>query len=138
MNTLMKIAAPAEPVAAHEVEFNRGDKTTCQFGNPSDSDWEVATHANVAVEIIEKMSCEITGRMYYLVKKIGQDYVGRAAVARGSEIKGALYCTNARSYKVGHWTGIETIHQAARSLGFGEEYSRVSAAGRMIAFTQSL
>lgn len=112
-------AAAAAPVV------NVGDVMTCQFGNPGDSDWSEATHANVEVKVIWKQECKITKRMYYLVVKMSDpEYVGRAGDVRGrqgcEDIKGDLYCTSARTFdsKAQKWTGITTFLSAANSLGF--------------------
>jgi hypothetical protein len=91
-----------------EMEFQVGERTTCQFGNPHDTDWTEETHTHVAVDIVEKKFCEITKRMYYLVAKCDvPDFVGRATLTRQPRhpeddvIKGVLYCTNARSFGKG-------------------------------------
>lgn len=113
-----------------EMEFYVGERTTCQFGNPHDTDWSEETHANVAVDIVEKKFCDITRRMYYLVAKVDvPDFVGRATLTRqprhpeDDTIQGMLYCTNARSFGKGtrgERFGFLTLDQAATSLGFGD------------------
>jgi hypothetical protein len=111
-----------------EIEFNVGDYTTCQFGNPFDTDWTEATHADQSVMIIAKERCEITRKMFYLVKQDGKEFLARAYVpytCEGAEPpKGALYSTNGRSYgtrgqqRTGRCDG---IYNAAHSLGFDPE-----------------
>lgn len=122
--------ASAEPSAAHRLataaagvdEFKIGESTTCQFGNPGDTDWSEATHANVPVLIVDKQRCTVTFRMYYLVAKLSdREYVGRASDSRGSDsVMGDTYCTNARTFgsKAKGWTGITSFVGAADSLGF--------------------
>lgn len=111
-----------------EIEFNVGDQLTCQFGNPFDTDWTEATHARQPVTILAKERCEITRKMYYLVKQDGQDFLARAYIPYvrdgGTPVLGALYSTNGRSFgKRGKArTGREdSIYNAAHSLGFEAE-----------------
>jgi hypothetical protein len=120
----MNTATIAAPKAAERM-FNVGDKTTCQFGNSTDTSGYCT---DVPVEIIGVLDCKITERRFYLVKKEGQDnFVGRAALARkprdSSPIKGVLYCTSARSFGKGtngeHF-GFMSLADAKRSLGFNE------------------
>lgn len=119
------------PSASHRLatgalaveEFKIGDRTTCQFGNPGDTDWSAETHAYVPVIIVDKQRCEVTFRMYYLVTKVDdREYLGRASDARGASdrIRGETYCTNARTIgsKAQSWTGVTTFLGAASSLGF--------------------
>jgi hypothetical protein len=127
MNTIINTIVTTAADAAHlEATLAIGDVTTCQFGNPGDTSWDEATHGNQEVSIIDILNCEVTGRPYYLVKKVGQDYVGRASVPRaprgefGEAKLGTLYCTNARTFGAlaKDWTGISTLDQAKHSLGF--------------------
>lgn len=105
-------------------QFVVGDISTCQFGNPSDTDYDAETHEHVPVIVLAIDVCEVTKRPYYLVAKVDdREYVGRASDVRArpnSGVEGELYCTNARMIgsKAQKWTGIETLEDAARSLGF--------------------
>lgn len=109
---------------AARPQFVVGDISTCQFGNPGDTSYDPETHEHVPVIVIAIDLCEITKRPYYLVKKIDDpEYVGRASDVRArpqSNVEGELYCTSARMFgsKAQKWTGIETLEDAARSLGF--------------------
>lgn len=105
--------------------FQVGDISTCQFGNPSDTNYVAETHEHVPVIILATQNCEITKITYYLVAKLDdREYIGRASDVRGrrhcGDIQGEMYCTNARMFgsKAQKWTGIETFYEAARSLGF--------------------
>ena len=116
------------------LEFNIGDRTTCQFGNSFDTDWSETTHANQPVIVIGKLECEITKKTYYLVKQDGVDFVARASVPyRRNEdpdyCKGELYSTNGRSFgsRAKAWTGVTTLEQAAQSLGFTEHMTDLVA-----------
>lgn len=108
-----------------ETEFNVGDKTTCQFGNRFDTDWTEATHGNQAVTIIAKDRCDITRKMFYLVKQDDQEFLARAYipyVRDGAEpVLGTLYSTSGRSYgrRLYARNGrCQSIYNAAHSLGF--------------------
>jgi hypothetical protein len=129
MNAINKPDANQSAIAARSAKHHLriGEITTCQFGNPGDTNWDAATHGNVQVEILDIVKCPITKRDYFLVKKVGQEYVGRASAWHYNpndefdEPKlGALYCTTARTYGAiaQTWTGIRTLEDARHSLGF--------------------
>jgi hypothetical protein len=115
-------------------ELTIGTLTTCQFGNPTDTS---GYEGYAPVEIIGVTKCEITKRNYYLVKKVGENFVGRASMPvrqsvnpkyleegddpEYSGVKGVLYCTSARSYGEGSrgaHLGFMTLGHSAHSLGF--------------------
>jgi hypothetical protein len=107
--------------------FEVGTLTTCQFGNPGDFGWTEEKDGNVDVEILDRQFYEIAGQYVYLVKRVGEEYVGRAMLSVSPKCSfneprklGVLYCTNARTYgeRAQMWTGIITYEDAKRSLSF--------------------
>ena len=128
MNAFANIAAGTTDLASRSSKHQLavGEITTCQFGNPGDSDWSVEKDCNVQVEIIDRQFYDITKQYVFLVKKVGEEYVGRATVSRAPRNEldepkgGVLYCTNARTYGASAqtWTRILTLEDAKRSLGF--------------------
>lgn len=103
---------------AAEFKFAIGEETTCQFGNATDSSGYSPDHK---VRVIASKVDGIGMKMYLVEKCDDAEYIGAAIESlEGGGIKGALYCTNARSFgsKAQNWTGIRTKPQAAYSLGF--------------------
>lgn len=112
---------PLEAVIPVEDELALGTVTTCQFGNPGDSDFEAEKSLNVPVTIIGIGKSWLDDDMkIFLVQKVDDlEYIGTAQVSHSDHIQGALYCTNARTFgsKAQGFTGIKTFRDAVRSLG---------------------
>lgn len=92
-----------------------GDQVTCQIGNSFDTS---GYREHVMVEVLEVR--QHFSQRIFLVREVGQEFLGSAIVYPHGETQGLLYCTNARTYgaQAQHGTGILTEDQARRSLGF--------------------
>jgi hypothetical protein len=100
-----------------------GTITTCYLDK---SCYDGRGHWNVKVEILDSMVCDTTKQRMYLVKLVGENYVGCATHYRDPiddqdpHQPGVLHCRDTRSYDSSAHPepGIDTLETAIKSLGF--------------------